>query len=140
MQGYNTFFRDPVFPKKVRKTRKPQVYVSNALRLELLILITEFGLSCYLAARVLNLPYTNAKVIYRVFREENRVTSNARIRMKNLCYGSTGSFLIKNAQIMRQSAMKKLVVALSNRTMTDFQRTKIFDNNFDVLIARPLLE
>ena len=36
--------------------------------------------------------------------------------------------------------MKKLVVALSNRTMTDFQRTKIFDNNFDVLIVKPLLD
>ena len=36
--------------------------------------------------------------------------------------------------------MKKLIVALSNRTMTDFQRTKIFDNNFDVLIGQPLLD
>ena len=50
------------------------------MRLEILILITEFGLSCYQAARVLNLPYTNAKVIYRVFREENRVISNSRVK------------------------------------------------------------
>ena len=85
-----------MFPKKPKKTRKPQVYVDNAMRLEILILITEYGLSCYLAARVLGLPYTNAKVIYRVYREENRVTSNARIRMKNLCYGTTGTFLLKS--------------------------------------------
>ena len=65
---------------KIRRPRKEQVYVTNAMRFEILILITEFGLSCYQAARVLNLPYTNAKVIYRVYRDENRVTSNARYR------------------------------------------------------------
>ena len=64
--------------KKIRKTRKAQVYISNALRLEILIMITQFGLSCYQAARVLKVPYTNAKVIYRVYREENRVFSNSR--------------------------------------------------------------
>ena len=74
----------PIFtPKKIRKERKPQVYVNDAMRLEILVLITEFGLSCYQAARVLNLPYTNAKVIYRVFREEKRVTSNSRFKVKN---------------------------------------------------------
>ena len=85
-----------MFPRQPKKPRKAQVYVDNAMRLEILILITEYGLSCYLAARVLGLPYTNAKVIYRVYREENRVTSNARIRMKNLCYGTTGTFLLKS--------------------------------------------
>ena len=120
VKTYSELLEDPVFPKPTRKPRKPQVYVSNALRLEILILITEFGLSCYLAARVLNLPYTNAKVIYRVFREENRVTSNARIRMKNLCYGTTGTFLLKNASIMRENAKRKLVFALNNRGMTEF--------------------
>ena len=48
-------------------------YVPDKLRLTMILLITEFGLSCYLAAKVLNMPYTNAKVIYRVFREEKRV-------------------------------------------------------------------
>ena len=33
--------------KKTRKPRKAQVYISNALRLEILIMITQFGLSCY---------------------------------------------------------------------------------------------
>ena len=66
--------------KKPRKPRSEQTFVSNAVRLELLILIREFGLSCYLAARVLNLPYTNAKQIYRIYKEESRITSNARIK------------------------------------------------------------
>ena len=43
------------------------------MRLEILILITEFGLSCYQAAKVLDIPYTNAKLIYRVFRDDNRI-------------------------------------------------------------------
>ena len=125
-------------PKKARKQRKSQYYVDNAMRMELLILITEYGLSCYLAARVLCLPYTNAKVIYRVFREEDRVTSNARIRMKNLCYGTTGTFLLKNSAILRDNAERKLVLALQSTQMTDFQRSKIYDQNFDRLIGKPI--
>ena len=110
------------------------------MRLEILILITEYGLSCYLAARVLGLPYTNAKVIYRVYREENRVTSNARIRMKNLCYGTTGTFLLKSSNILRENAQRKLVFALNSNQMTDFQRSKIYNQNFDKLIRTPLLD
>ena len=51
--------------------------VDNSKRIILLVLITEFSLSCYQAAKVLNIPYTNAKVIYKVFRSENRVISNS---------------------------------------------------------------
>lgn len=61
-----------------RKVRKPMTYVSDNMRLKMLLLITEFGLSCYMAAKVLDLPYTNAKVIYRVFREERRIVQNSR--------------------------------------------------------------
>ena len=60
---------------KLRKARRPQVYVTDNMRLQLLLMITEFGLSCYQTAKILNLPYTNAKVIYRVFREEKRIIS-----------------------------------------------------------------
>lgn len=61
--------------KKIQKSSDSQVFLTNAMRLEILILITEFGLSCYAAAKVLDLPYTNAKLIYRVFRDENRIIS-----------------------------------------------------------------
>ena len=81
-------------------------------------MITEFGLSCYQAARVLNLPYTNAKVIYRVFREENRVTSNSRVKKQNL-YGLPETYLLKHAYIMRQDAKRKLNFALNNGSMTE---------------------
>ena len=90
---------DQFCPQKIRRPRKEQVYVTNAMRFEILILITEFGLSCYQAARVLNLPYTNAKVIYRVYREENRVTSNARYRQNT--DGMSEGALVANSYIMR---------------------------------------
>ena len=106
------------------------------MRLEILILITEFGLSCYQAARVLNLPYTNAKVIYRIFREENRVTSNS--KGKNP-YGLSESFLVSHAYIMRQDALRKLDIALKNGSMTCSQRSKIYDHNFDEFLTKPVL-
>ena len=57
---------------------KGKGYLSDMVRLELLLMITEFKLSCYLSAKILNLPYTNSKVIYRVFKQENRIRSHSR--------------------------------------------------------------
>ena len=69
-----------------RNQRKPMTYISDQQRLMMLLLITEFGLSCYLAARVLEMPYTNAKVIYRVFREEKRIVQNSRNPVGDVCF------------------------------------------------------
>ena len=57
-------------PNRIIKKRKKEVYVTNDMRLGLIILIIEYGLSCYQAAKILSISYTNAKVIYRIFREE----------------------------------------------------------------------
>ena len=43
---------------------KRRAAVPDMTRLELLLLITEFHLSCYLAARILGLRYAYAKRIY----------------------------------------------------------------------------
>ena len=107
------------------------------MRFELLILITEFGLSCYHAARVLGLPYTNAKVIYRVYRAENRV-SNASNKKENL-QKLANIYPLQHAYIMRKSAFKKLVNALGNGSMTSGQRAQIYEHNFDLFISKPLL-
>ena len=93
----NLFGVPVITPRKIKKTRRPQIYVNDEMRFEILILITEFGLSCYQAARVLKLPYTNAKVIYRVFRENKRITSNARARRK----GFHEEYLLKHAHLIR---------------------------------------
>ena len=47
--------------EKMPKVRKPNTYVSDQSRLIMLILIKKYGLSCYLAARILDIPYENAK-------------------------------------------------------------------------------
>ena len=44
-------------------------------RLKLILLISEEKLSCFSSARKLNIPYTNAKVIYKIFREEGRIVA-----------------------------------------------------------------
>ena len=48
--------------------------------------------------------------------------------------------LIAHSYIMRQSAFRKLMVALSNGSMTTCQRTKIYDHNFDEFFTKPILK
>ena len=129
-----------VVPKiqKERKPRKQQVYISNVQRLEILILITEFHLSCYQAARVLDIPYTNAKVIYRVYRVEKRVTSNAGFRRKE-DFTVNGEYLLKNSILMRKNAFVKLQDALRRGVMSGSQATKVYDQNFTVFITNPVM-
>lgn len=47
--------------------------VSDLDRVKLVILITEHKLTCFAASKKLDIPYTNAKVIFRTFRVEGRV-------------------------------------------------------------------
>ena len=39
----------------------------------MILLIKKFGMSCHKAAKVLDIPYNNAKVIYRIYMKENRI-------------------------------------------------------------------
>ena len=47
--------------------------------------------------------------------------------------------LINYANIMRQNARRKLLVALSNGSMSICQRIKIYDYNFDEFLSKPIL-
>ena len=67
----------------------------------MLLMITEFGLSCYQTAKILNLPYTNAKVIYRVFREEKRISSYSRNLTKAPTFREEFQFLNENYTLLR---------------------------------------
>lgn len=42
--------------------------VPTEKRLKLVAMIATFGLTCYQAAKIQDIPYTNAKVIYRAYR------------------------------------------------------------------------
>ena len=48
----------------------------NHQRIKLIILIFEVGLPCFQAARMLKIPYTNAKVIYRGYKTDKKVFSH----------------------------------------------------------------
>ena len=106
-----------LFTDRSRSHRNPQVNVSNAMRLQLLIMITEFGLSCYQTARILNLPYTNAKVIYRTFREEKRIAS-LRNFAKTPSWRDELHFLRQNFDFTRAEASKKIARALKSDLLT----------------------
>jgi hypothetical protein len=53
-------------------------YISDLERLKLILLITEHNFNCSQAAKKLNIPYTNAKVIFKMFKEEGRVHQKPR--------------------------------------------------------------
>ena len=48
--------------------------------------------------------------------------------------------MLDHAYIMRQDARRKLDLALSKGVMTEGQRSKIFDNNFDEFVQKPILQ
>lgn len=49
------------------------VHISDMQRLMLVLMVTEYSQSCYRASKLCKIPYTNAKVIFRKFKKENRV-------------------------------------------------------------------
>ena len=109
-------------------------------------MITEFGLSCYLSSKILSLPYTNAKGIFRAYREENRVTSLARPLRRNLVFKQFESLLGTSPidpdvdyDSVRRSALKKLFKAFKRGDLTQLQMAKIYDENFDEFVGNPSL-
>ena len=58
--------------------KRDYIIVSNKKRIQLIILIFELGLPCFQVAKMLKIPYTNAKAIYRGFKVERKVLSHKR--------------------------------------------------------------
>ena len=84
------------------------------------------------------MPYTNAKVIYRVFREEKRIISYS----KNITKEPTvreDYQLLQNYPMLRQDALIKLAKALNTELLTEPQRAKIYQQNFDEFISKPCI-
>ena len=52
---------------------------------------------------------------------------------------SEDMYMLQNAYIMRKHALKKLFEAMSNGSMTEGQRSKIYDHNFDEFLTKPIL-
>ena len=106
-------------------------------RLELLIMITEFGISAYLAARILGLPYPEAKMIYRIFKRENRIRSHFR-KPRFLAYYDAAHAL-SNCLTVKNTCLRKLKSALNCDFLTAKQKQKIRTDNFDAIISQPCL-
>ena len=47
--------------------------------------------------------------------------------------------MLKNAYLMRKNAIRKLAEAMHDGSMTDTQRSKIYDHNFDEFLAKPIM-
>ena len=47
--------------------------ISDEDRLKLILMIKDPGMSCHKASKVLNIAYNNAKVIYRIYKQEKRI-------------------------------------------------------------------
>ena len=54
--------------KKKKLEKRPYMIVPSDKRLKLVAMIATFGLTCYQAAKIQDIPYTNAKVIYRAYK------------------------------------------------------------------------
>ena len=106
-------------------------------RLELLIMIQEFGLSCYLAAKILNLSYPQSKMIYRIFKRENRIRSHFK-KPKFPGYVNAAN-AISSCQTLKDDCLRKLKAALHTNLLSDRQKEKIYDTNFDVVVVQPTL-
>lgn len=121
-----------------KKMRRPVTYVSDRSRLMMLILITKYGLSCYLAARVLSIPYENAKQIYRGFRRENRIIWNL--------YNPLGPsdnynmMMLSQINLLQEQAKRLLMESLKTDQFTLSQKIKVFQFNFDEFILEATLK
>ena len=118
-------------------SRSKAKYIHNEMRLTLILLITEFGLSCYQAAKILEVPYTNAKVIYRVFRKDNRLVQNSKSPHGNFNFlPSQADLLCSSFESSRVFGKRKLIEAMTDTALfTTKQREKIYQNNFDELVC-----
>ena len=102
----------------------------------MVILVEEFGLSIYAAAKVLDLTYINAKQMYRIYRTENRIAPKTR---SPIDYGMSEQFLLRKLDKNRVEAAKKLNHALQTWIVGKKTRTEICDKHFDELICKQLL-
>ena len=110
--------------QRMRQTpsgRKPVNNISDNMRLMMLLMITHYGLSCYMAAKVLKMPYENAKMIYRCFRNENRVIWNL--------YNPTGSEFQQNRSYVMMTRLVHLKVETKHRLCQALASEEVFTLN-----------
>ena len=85
--------------QKVKVKRKAYVSIPETKRIQLLIAKVELGLTVLEAAKLLEIPYTNAKGICREFMYEQKVLTN--VQMKRLRKSGHQTFKMDQSEFAR---------------------------------------
>ena len=88
---------------------------------------------------MLGIPYTNAKVIYRVYRQENRVFSQKHAKSSQNEMENQDQ-LMASSSLMRQNAVRKLFRAMNMGVLSKTQTQRIFEKNFNEFVLNPILQ
>ena len=86
---------------------------------------------------MLGIPYTNAKVIYRVYRQENRVFSQKHAKSSQSEVQNQEQ-LMASSSLMRQNAVRKLFRAMNMGVLSKTQTQRIFEKNFNEFVLNPI--
>lgn len=62
-------------PQKINKNNNNKNFVSTETRLEVIILIEEFRVSCYTVSKIFKLHYATTERIYHIYKTENKIAS-----------------------------------------------------------------
>ena len=125
---------------RAKKSQRSYTTISDEQRLRLLILIRDFGLSCYQASKLEQIPYNNAKVIYRAYKNDNVLVPAPRT-FKQLALESNVSNRLDNMINAAQLACaNNLHDKLPQGFFTQKETEKIYNHNFDVLVIAKTID
>ena len=98
--------------------------VPSDKRFKLVALIATFGLTCYQAAKIQDIPYTNAKVIYRAYRLKK---DPSLLSLGNLLDEQTTDAQTKEFQRkIWRDCLSELTEKMSGNFFTERQMAKLY--------------
>lgn len=99
-------------------------------------MIATFGLTCYQAAKIQDIPYTNAKVIYRAYKLKKDPALRA---LGNLLDDDTADEPTKELQrSIWLSCLRELTEKMTSNFFTERQLAKLYQCNFDLFVNNEL--
>ena len=110
--------------KKQKAEKRPYMIVPSEKRFKLVALIATFGLTCYQAAKIQDIPYTNAKVIYRAYRLKKDPSLRS---LGNLLDDQTTDAQTKEFQRkIWRSCLSELTEKMGGNFFTERQMAKLY--------------
>jgi len=118
--------------RKKKAEKRPYMIVPTEKRLKLVALIATFGLTCYQAAKIQDIPYTNAKVIYRAYRLEKDPSLRG---LGNLLDDSAVDEQTKKYhRKIWQECLVELTEKMNGSFFTERQMARLYQSNFDLFV------